>query len=760
MNIYLCNVPELSKDYEHTFSFASLSNQINFFNTKIQLTLPDSKIKIDAEREYIVVDKNIQDLKLCNYIMTFDSNNKVLFYFINNKIYKTESVSHLVIELDVMQTYMFNYEILESFVDRMHVDRWTSTGDLIINDVIEDIEIGNTVIVEKQPLYPLTNNYVISSTTPLGRLNNGVDGNGDYIINTPPITVDFTTDYSPEYGTSTVGEYVEWIEPEIGGVGYPEYPGEPTGPGEVVDPGEPEGPEEPEITYPNYIGNYSNNLINDYLVSLALTDTLGSRDGLLQYHNMKLLFEEGEVFNAFCNVGFQNLLDTPGLRRYRRGSIIKSKPGKKLFLSLKSNEYSGLRTIKIIASGRHDFVPSALLDNVVPVKYYGNWAIIEDSMGTTQNVAQAHRNRMLITFLSEDSPILDYNVGAQGYQITENDIEDDGLFYVGSVGIVPQNHASLVGDNFFFTISWSRRSTTTAYTYNNYKIINDFPMNKKIKGIKYGTGANGVKDVNFGNYPVKTVPMAIQDELDIIFMKSFVNTGITALFNLFSSLNPITNAARCYQVYEDINALGENPKIVSPLNGIVVYAGTSVIGQAFKKALAANETTLEPKYYPPFNSHNLVLIKVSNNCYLEFSNLGNINVSTGQPIKAGDIIGLANDNLGFETAQNDTKLIDNSNFTAAMKTELINSYQYNNFYCVFARFLINEDGIFEDYPVYDVGLGVSERIPFSGIIDVGVNNSSTIGISTPLWHAYTYNSEGGYRFDTSIISPAFPAIID
>lgn len=69
-------------------------------------------------------------------------NDKMWYYFINKVNYINNNVVELELELDVMQTFMFDYELPSAFMERMH----TVTDDVGGNIIPEDLDTGEYFI--------------------------------------------------------------------------------------------------------------------------------------------------------------------------------------------------------------------------------------------------------------------------------------------------------------------------------------------------------------------------------------------------------------------------------------------------------------------------------------------------------------------------------------------------------------------------------------------------------------------------------------
>lgn len=141
--IYLLNVP-LESDYKHTFYFENATAQIEYFQSKViesktdcSYQRKDNIIRYPAHYDYIA-SKN------ANYVMyrNMKYNNKWFFAFIKEKKYVNEAMTELYIETDRIQTFLFDYTVQTSFVEREHVNN-DSVG---ANLVEENLQIGEYVV--------------------------------------------------------------------------------------------------------------------------------------------------------------------------------------------------------------------------------------------------------------------------------------------------------------------------------------------------------------------------------------------------------------------------------------------------------------------------------------------------------------------------------------------------------------------------------------------------------------------------------------
>ena len=118
--VYLLSVP-LENDYKHTLYFTSKENQQSYFSSKKLKEC--SNFVYQRKDQEISVPYHYDDIYTCNYVMYQNSkyNNKWFYSFVKNMRYENDECTILEIETDVIQTWLFDYTIKPSFVEREHV---------------------------------------------------------------------------------------------------------------------------------------------------------------------------------------------------------------------------------------------------------------------------------------------------------------------------------------------------------------------------------------------------------------------------------------------------------------------------------------------------------------------------------------------------------------------------------------------------------------------------------------------------------------
>lgn len=152
--VQLLDINELNNSYENTIDFPDLDTQTSYFDSKVHtnITLPTEDFVYIRETRTIEVDKNKEELLGVNYLR-YNNGNKWWYAFIINKEYINESVTSIQFEIDVIQTFMFDYTIKESYVVREHQNRWWKdiNSNMLFpkyNALPENINAGETYKVK------------------------------------------------------------------------------------------------------------------------------------------------------------------------------------------------------------------------------------------------------------------------------------------------------------------------------------------------------------------------------------------------------------------------------------------------------------------------------------------------------------------------------------------------------------------------------------------------------------------------------------
>jgi hypothetical protein len=181
------NVP-LDNRYEHTITFNNSIEQDSYFQSLLFQTIDNYKYQKKTNEIQLAV--NYEDVRAVNYLY-YINKNKTIYCFVTSKQYVNENTTTFYIETDVMQTYMFNHILMESFTEREHV-----SSDIIGKNLTdENLELGEFVVNSQENTGLLSNLAIVLSSTVMliypeltnlyGRMYNGIYGGVGYFYVDP-----------------------------------------------------------------------------------------------------------------------------------------------------------------------------------------------------------------------------------------------------------------------------------------------------------------------------------------------------------------------------------------------------------------------------------------------------------------------------------------------------------------------------------------------------------------------------------------------
>jgi hypothetical protein len=207
--VYILDVP-LEKDYKNTLYFANASAQQTYFQSRVIRSFTD--FTYQRKDNIIRLPVEYDSIYHANYVMYQNTNysNKWFYAFITELEYINDGLTYAHIETDVMQTWMFDYNVKSSFIEREHTNNDTvgsntvpenlELGEYVCNDLTIDNELGDLVYVIQVTEYtsgskPLAVNYggvyapggayICTSITQVTSIISALDGagKGDAVTN-------------------------------------------------------------------------------------------------------------------------------------------------------------------------------------------------------------------------------------------------------------------------------------------------------------------------------------------------------------------------------------------------------------------------------------------------------------------------------------------------------------------------------------------------------------------------------------------------
>ena len=141
-NIRLLSGVPFDNNYEHTRWFQNLAEQTAYFMAMTPVK-QGNNYSYQRESQSFRVDANKDTLLSVNYIMykNNENPNKWMYGFVTQLEYMNDSTTQVVFEIDVIQTWRFNFSFRESFIERQHSPR--NTGSLMsVNTIEENLNYG------------------------------------------------------------------------------------------------------------------------------------------------------------------------------------------------------------------------------------------------------------------------------------------------------------------------------------------------------------------------------------------------------------------------------------------------------------------------------------------------------------------------------------------------------------------------------------------------------------------------------------------
>ena len=148
---------DIDVSYTHQYYFADSGAQQSFFLSKKFRTVPNGTYQRKNSNS-IDVPFLADDIRDCKYMMWKNGvSDKWYYAFVTAINYVNPSVSTIVYQLDVYQTYLFEMQWKDSFIEREHCTRYEN-GLPVINTVPEGVDYGSAYrMLKKTSLMQIPN---------------------------------------------------------------------------------------------------------------------------------------------------------------------------------------------------------------------------------------------------------------------------------------------------------------------------------------------------------------------------------------------------------------------------------------------------------------------------------------------------------------------------------------------------------------------------------------------------------------------------
>ena len=145
-SITLCSVPIRPTQQ---IDFNTINDQYNYFASKAVHSV--DKCKYQARTASIKFKGYVDTLQNCNYgyyTNTYNGTSKTFYFWIVAKNFKARETTELTIQIDLFQTWLFDFSFSPCMIERQHVTNDTKG----LHTIPEDFELGDYITYVKKPI--------------------------------------------------------------------------------------------------------------------------------------------------------------------------------------------------------------------------------------------------------------------------------------------------------------------------------------------------------------------------------------------------------------------------------------------------------------------------------------------------------------------------------------------------------------------------------------------------------------------------------
>lgn len=166
---------DIDASYTHQYYFTNIDAQESFFASKVYRSLDNGTYQ-RKNINTIQVPFQADEIADCKYLRWQNRNYSQKWYyaFVTSINYINPGVSQINYELDVYQTYLFDMQWKQSFIEREHTARWTTDSKSnripVINTEPEGLEYGTDYkIISEHKLEQIPNvGWIVFGSTKIG----------------------------------------------------------------------------------------------------------------------------------------------------------------------------------------------------------------------------------------------------------------------------------------------------------------------------------------------------------------------------------------------------------------------------------------------------------------------------------------------------------------------------------------------------------------------------------------------------------------
>lgn len=148
-DVVLCRAVPIDNDYKYTLYFENVPDQNRYFLSKAFKQFHHVSYQRE-KRNVMTLEVPAPEVYACNYLMFRNTSygEKWFFAFVNSVEYVNDNVTDIYYEIDVMQTWMFQYNLMQCMVEREH----SETDKIFENTKPENIGYGELMCGVSQNL--------------------------------------------------------------------------------------------------------------------------------------------------------------------------------------------------------------------------------------------------------------------------------------------------------------------------------------------------------------------------------------------------------------------------------------------------------------------------------------------------------------------------------------------------------------------------------------------------------------------------------
>lgn len=146
--VFLCKNAIIDSSYNHTIDFKNPDEQLAYWGSLTIETISNYSY-IRRTSQMLKIAKTLDELKEINYLYFRSGPDLKMYYcFVTSKEYANDNMTYVYYEVDVLQTYMFDYNVKQSYVLQEHADRWDANHKPIFSRTEEGLDYGAEYMVE------------------------------------------------------------------------------------------------------------------------------------------------------------------------------------------------------------------------------------------------------------------------------------------------------------------------------------------------------------------------------------------------------------------------------------------------------------------------------------------------------------------------------------------------------------------------------------------------------------------------------------